>query len=366
MDANEMIIYIRPASGGIASYAEQIEAIYHQQGLSLETVSVAPETDLGRLVYELSSRPASLYHLEIGAGDGLIFELSRRLLKASPKPQLVTVHDPGVVVQHPIAVRVAASSSAPVRFVGKVLRKLAATTLGRSRIRRWLNSPRLTKLYLRPDIAETTTNAYYLPHPTFHPQQPEPTKHAAIPQRLGFGGYWGLGKGLETLAEAWSKVDPSTGLSLTIAGAGAAPNDPYDAKLRAQLKALPNPPALPGFIAGQLDAFLTGLDVLILPYWPTLPSGTSGMALRAAELGVPIVASSIPALTTLLGPNGAIYVEPQNAPALSAAILKLTTDWSTIKERADRSQEAIFAAHSWKVVGAQLQGIIAATKETTR
>jgi hypothetical protein len=92
------IIHLRAAIGGIAAYGERIEAIYERSGFEVEIITVDATTDYRRLSERLAKVGEALCHFEIGAGDGQLLALSRRLLRLSRRPQLMTIHDPGVVV----------------------------------------------------------------------------------------------------------------------------------------------------------------------------------------------------------------------------------------------------------------------------
>jgi glycosyltransferase involved in cell wall biosynthesis len=356
------ILHIGPAKHGIAAYDLQIDAIYRQQGYEVEPVLVGPNDDVKGLAEQLASRSDALYHLEIGSGGSNLFQLSRDLLARNGEIQLITIHDPGVVVWHPVAVPGTGSSLMPVRLVAKVCRKLISRAVGRSVIDRHLSDSRIHKVYLRPDLAEGE-RSYYLPQPTYHIEQPKAPGEGVGQPRVGFGGFWGLGKGMETLLEAvrLAKQAGDPGFKLVLGGGGADADDAYVKGLRRQAAEIDPDVELPGFVADDsLDGFLQGLSVLVLPYWPELPNGTSAMVMRAAELAVPVIASDTPSLSGQLGPQGALYVPAKDPEALRAAIARLVSDMDAARAVARQTQQKIFSEHNWKVVGQKLDEIVKA------
>jgi glycosyltransferase involved in cell wall biosynthesis len=356
MTRRPRIIYVRPAKGGIKDYSDQILTIYRQQGYQPVVVTITKQPTAEQR--SQLTQPAELIHFEVGAGETELLKLSRELLGSHTTRQIITIHDPGVVVFHPVAVVAASSRNSLVRFIGKVVRRLLAQTAGRVLIRRQLQHSLVSTIYLRPDCA-TAPNAYYLPQPTYHQEPP-----ASMPRPkplVGFGGYWASQKGLGTLLDAWEQLSGSTKLKLIVGGSTGNPQDPYAVAIRQRVAAIPQSerPELTGFIAAEkLDNFLRSLSALALPYWPEVPNGTSAMAMRAAELGVPLIATTVPSLQQQLGTDGAYYVEPKNASALAKAIQELNDNPEPFQLRARAAQQRIFASHSWIVVGKRLNEVI--------
>jgi glycosyltransferase involved in cell wall biosynthesis len=357
------VAHFQPASGGIADYAAQIEVIYKQRGYRLTTYTASEHTNVAAVTATVAQSPVDLCHFEIGAADGIQLAISRRLLRLQPDlPQLLTIHDSGIIVRHPLPVRAAASPNAGLRLGGKLARKALSQTLGPALLRRHLAHPQIAIIYLRADLA-TPPGSYFLPQPTYHQHRPPAPKKSSA--TVGFGGFWGTGKGIETLLTAWAQVSPdNNGLRLILGGDAGTSNDPYAAAIRKQAGALQPPVELPGFTpADQLDAFVRSLGVMILPYWPGLPNGTSAMAMRAAELAVPIIASDVPALRSLLGADGAFYVPPKDPVRLAAAIREFAANPKPFVARAATLQRRIYAEHGWETVGRRLQEIVAEVME---
>jgi glycosyltransferase involved in cell wall biosynthesis len=362
MSRDVRIAYFRPRGGGVADYAQQIEAIYRQLGYKPSAQIVDTTTDPRAEVEKIAKANVDLCHFEIGAADSLQLTISRLLSRRNPGlPQLITIHDPGVIVRHPLPVAAADSSSRFVRLGGKLVRKVVGRSVGQRTLRRHLAGPNIATLYLRADCA-TGPRAHYLPQPTYH-EHPVPAPKQSPPV-VGFGGFWGPGKGIETLLEAWSLAGGDSGLRLVVGGNSGNPADPYATAIREQAKALRQPVELPGFVAkDRLDAFVQGLGVMALPYWPELPNGASAMAMRAAELAVPIIASDVPSLRSLLGADGAYYVPPKDPQRLAGAIRAFAADTKPFTTRAVAVQQHIYADHGWEPVGRRLKQIITEVME---
>ena len=227
---------------------------------------------------------------------------------------------------------------------------------GKRRLEQYLGNKLVTRMYLRADLARE--GGVYLPQPLYRKEIPVTRKYSESLSRVGFSGYWGYGKGVETLIEAWRNKELNK-FQLVIAGAAAFAHDSYSIALRQRIRREVPSAEVPGMIPDQmLEQFITGLDLLILPYWPGLPNGTSAMALRAAELGTPIIASDLPALRQELGENGAIYIEPKDPLALTKAILRAHAQWPLMQVRARNLQISLQEEHGWSTVGQRLTDII--------
>ncbi|HUC87324.1 MAG TPA: glycosyltransferase, partial [Candidatus Saccharimonadales bacterium] len=324
---------------------------------------VAQTTNLKGLAAELSRSGTDLYHFEIGAGDSRLFQLSRRLQRQAATPQLLTIHDSAIVIWHPFDLPGSGSSVKPVRFAAKAGRLALNRSFGGQAIQRHLSAAHVTAIYLRPDLASPPTS-YYLPQPTYHQAPAKPVTHPATPQRIGFCGFWDPSKGIETLLAAWDKLDHHIKLKLVIAGSTGSADDPYTQRLQRTIAASRQPIELAGFIEPeQLDALLMSLDALVLPYRSTVPGSVSGMAMRAAELGTPIIASDIPALKLQLGEAGATFVPPDDSDSLAAAITDFFHHPATTYQRSRQTQASLLATHNWKAVGQQLQTIVESVLE---
>jgi glycosyltransferase involved in cell wall biosynthesis len=358
------VIHIAPSEHGLRVYADLINKIYAQEGVDVTPLFVTERINAEQVASELAKNSRVIFHFEIGSGDASVFKLSRLLLRKSKAPQIVTIHDPGVVVAHPFGIPGTGSKLSLVRNGAKVLRKLTSLTLGRLVIDQYLKNDRLHRIYLRPDLA-SGSQSYYLPHPTFHEHKPEPPKPQAGRIRIGFGGFWGRGKGIETLVAAAAMArSQGSRFDLVVAGGSSQAGSGYEAELKRLAKAVYPEVDLPGVLDDdQLTGFIQGLSVLVLPYWPELPNGTSGMAMWAGELAVPVIASDTLALKEQLGEGGASYVTPKDASALAEAMKQLMDHPEQYRELARRTQDEIFKKNSWVAVGEKLSKIVKLLEE---
>jgi glycosyltransferase involved in cell wall biosynthesis len=359
---NKRILHVGPAKHGIAAYDLQINTIYEQQGYTVEPVLIDEHTTAREVIAQLAGRTDAICHFEIGSGDQTTLAISRALLRKTGRQQLVTIHDPGVVVKHPIAVPGTGHTQRAIALPAKAVRNTLSLTVGQHLLTAYLADRRILQSYLRPDLAEERGGSY-IPQPTYHPELPAVPGHHTGSLRIGFGGYWGLGKGLETLLEASEQIlvdTPRPDMHLVLGGGTSGQNNPYADGLRQEARRVDPRVELPGFVDDdQLDAFLQSLDVLVLPYWPELPNGTSAMAMRAAELAVPIIASNTKALAGQLGPNGAAYVQPKDMPSLAEALRRFIADPEAARQQAAKTQQHIFKHHNWQVVGQALDAYVA-------
>lgn len=358
MKSKPVIIHIYPDKGGVFVYSQVISNIYRQEDIKVVDFVIGSNDKISAIVDKLVGYPDAIYHFEAGAGDSKILAIARKTLDSSRHKQIMTIHDTGQFVRHPIDNRFTRSEKRAVRVGGKLIRKGLSVVVGGFIRANYLASSRVVAVYLRKDIAGVT-GSEYLPQPVYAQGALSVRKITKKPKVIGYGGYWGQYKGLETIIEAW-KTGNFKNFKLIVSGGTAEKTDNYSIAIRKDLLSLTPKPELPGFVK-DLDTFLLGLSVLLLPYWPELPSGTSAMALRAAELGVPIIASNTPALKEQLG-DGPLYIEPKSTEALINALKILDHKWDRIQKAALQLSKRINDDHSWLTVGKRLIEIIEKAK----
>lgn len=355
------VLHIGPAKHGIADYSRLINQIYERAGVAVEPVLIDSSTNISEVVKRLAQRLEAVCHFEIGSGDQKILAISRAYLAKTGRRQLVTIHDPGVIVKHPIAVPGTGQAARAVAWPAKAVRSTLSATAGQRLLAKYVADPRVVRSYLRPDLAESHGGSY-IPHPTYHAEPPMPAAPHSGSLRIGFGGYWGRGKGLETLLDATEIIlagKPRPDIRLVLGGGTSDKDNAYAESLRHRARQVDAAVELPGFVAdNELDGFLQSFDVLVLPYWPELPNGTSAMAMRAAELAVPIIASNTLALAGQLGPAGAAYATPKDTPSLVEALREFIAHPSAARDQALLTQQHIFAEHNWDVVGQALRAYL--------
>jgi glycosyltransferase involved in cell wall biosynthesis len=290
--------HVGPERGGVAQYAAAVDDAYRLLGVT---------------VIRSWSDPADLVHLELGSGDADTWAAVRSAA-AGALPYLLTVHDPGEPVRHP---RLLPAAFLRGSIPAALTQRAVDLTAGRAEVTRLLRDAEGRVATVGPPRKAAT---WWLPHPRMTPANAptwEPAPDSSVP--FGHVGYWGPEKGLGTLAAAWKQAQLPAGPRLVVAGASGSP-DRYEGRMRRKLSVLPAvdlPGALPD---GELDGFLVGLRAVVLPYRRGWPAGASGVAQRAAELGVPIIASGIPALRAQLGDDGAVWVPADQPAALAAAL----------------------------------------------
>jgi glycosyltransferase involved in cell wall biosynthesis len=347
------ILQVRPDFGGIADYGDTIKKLYERAGYDVTVLPCPASTPARRILAKIDDTPSDLIHFEIGASQTNLFWVSWRLSHRARCKQMATIHDPGMVVKvRTVPLEWDTKVPQLARLPLKVVRKVANLTTQHRLIPRWVRDRRIPKFYLRRGLIRQL-GGQYLPQPTYHATPPELSARRHSPLRIGFAGYWQREKGVETLLDAivLCKRGGYTNFKLVLGGGGVLPQSEFVDAIKHRAETLGVPLEMPGFVAAEkLDEFLQGLSVLVLPYWPELPSGASAMSMRAAELGTPIIASDTPPLAEQLGPEGARYVKPRDPVALSETIIDFLQRPQIYWEAARRAQIAIFRNHSWSAV----------------
>lgn len=146
--------------------------------------------------------------------------------------------------------------------------------------------------------------------------------HAAAPAGLAPGGYFlACGsveprKNLARLAEAHAASGSSR--PLVIAG----PDGWRSAEVTAQLAGHPGVVRLPYQTSESLGALVRDARALL---FPSLAEGFGLPVIEAMIMGVPVMASSLPALRETAG-DAALLVDPEDIQAMAAAIARLDRD----------------------------------------
>ncbi len=335
-----------------------VTELYRQAGIAVQELVVPDDWGASRVLQAIGAHRADIVHFEIGVQQASFFWASRRLLRTGDRAQIVTIHDPGLVVR--ARPGLGPGVPAPLRYVVKVARALADVTVVRVLIANWRRNEAVVTVYLRPDLGDGP-GSLYLPPPTFHRFPGLVSKLPDSPSeklRVGFAGYWGREKGLETLVEARRLLGRQDRLQFVLGGGAASSTDRFVAAIRREALRVDPDVLLPGFVADdRLDPMIAGLHALVLPYWPRLPGGTSAMAMRAAEFGVPVIAGDTPALRGQLG-DSALYVRPKDAGALAQAITTFLEDPAPFFEDAEVLRHRVFRDHGWDEVSRRLSAIL--------
>ncbi|BDG02291.1 glycosyltransferase family 4 protein [Anaeromyxobacter oryzae] len=141
---------------------------------------------------------------------------------------------------------------------------------------------------------------------------------------VGFLGRLVREKGIVELSNAWRVVrEREPRVRLLLVGQEDA-TDPLPAGLEAALRSDPRVHVVGGVPFPEVPAVYGAVDVVALP---TYREGFSNVALEAAAMGVPIVASRVPGCTDAVrdGETGTL-VPPRDAAALAAALARYLAD----------------------------------------
>ena len=119
------------------------------------------------------------------------------------------------------------------------------------------------------------------------------------------------------------------------------------ARQRAAFDSLADPPLWLGFLDDEaFDRVIADAAVVVLPYSVANPA--SGIAVRAAVHGRPIVGTRVPALADVVadGVTG-LLVAPDDPAALAEALLRLAREPALRDRLGDAGAAAAGARHTW-------------------
>src|SRR3990170_252306 len=185
-----------------------------------------------------------------------------------------------------------------------------------------------------------------------------------------FFGFVRPGKGLETLLEAWKKVESSFADAILVV-AGGVPTEAmryhlllksearYPARIRrltSQL-GLSNRVVFTGYVPGLLvPGLLAAAEIVVLPYEGGVSQ--SGPLHKALASGCAIVATNVPGFQALLDDgNCGVLVPPQNPDALAEAIRTLLEDRVKARALGRQARETAENSLGWSTIAARTFGI---------
>ena len=325
------VLYVAPSPGergGIADYAERFR-------LALDVAGVAVVT---------SPREADLAHVELGTNSVREFDAARALQR-SGMPVVLTVHEPEEVVARAMA------------GVGSRVLARALNPVGVRRTRRLVERAAAV-LALGPTAAARFAARWHRPAAAIpHVSYGGPRAHAGgEPVRVLYAGFFGPGKGLDVLAEAFAGVDAT----LVVAGAEFVPGqrDPI-ADVLARFPRLEVERT--GFLPPDAFAALfASCQVGVVPYLATVPGGSSGILMRSLGAGLATVCSDTPALAQDVEHETTGLVVPAgDAAALGAALRRLEGDPALRQRLGDAAASHMADAHAPETVGAAVSAVYA-------
>lgn len=357
-------IYLRPASGGIHRHSQLIERLCAAGGPKLQTITIDESRAGAGLRGGLIGLNMALFRrnlpllAEVGFhSTTLVWALL--IDQVLTKRRLVlTIHEAEPVLESLFPFRWWGRQRRPVSSIVNRLRRLL-DKLFRERAMRWLVRSADQVITLSPDTQVFGRHTSYLPLPLYVPEPPDyqPPSQPAV----GFLGYWGGAKGIEVLIQAAGRLHGQGVKSRwVVAGSTGNRDDDYSRSIRRLARQSGAAIEFPGPIPeDDMLPFLQSLSVLVIPYRRSLTGIASGMAVWAANAGVPVIASDTPALRAALG-EAAAFVPPDDPVALGEAIAKHLASPEELVKRAAGAQTRITTERSDEVLSRQLSDIITA------
>ena len=356
------LLYLRPATGGIHRHSQLIERLYTQAGQPLRVITVDESRAtagwrglwLGLKMALFS--PETIIQAEVGFHSTITVWALLTCQTLSHKRLVITIHEAEPVLE----------SLFPFRWWGQRRRPLSSLV---NRLRRlldgWWRQKAMRRLVMQADEIITLSPdtrvfgrlSEYAPLPLYVPEVP--AYHTPPQPAVGFLGYWGGAKGIEVLVQAAGRL---TGQGVKarwiIAGSTGNTDDDYTRSIKRLARQSGATIEFPGPIAEpDMLSFLQGLSVLVIPYRPSLKGIASGMAVWAANAGVPVIASDTPALRAQLA-GAAAYVPPDDSVALSKAIAHHLQTPRQLEQRAARAQATLLVERNDAVLSRQLLAIV--------
>jgi glycosyltransferase involved in cell wall biosynthesis len=355
-------LYVRPDRGGVRVYSDlMLGPLTQVEGLDVESVLVKERTPWGivrgvGLGLRLARSRHDALYVELGA-HGTRAAWAVLVAGALGKKYVLTVHDGAIVVETMFPFIVLRSLPKPICSVANRLSRLADAMFKRALVNRVVG--RASSVFsLATDQVVSGRRTRHLPPPSYVRCQ-----HTYVPPAtpvVGFVGFWGGAKGIETLTRALTHLhEDGFTCRAVIGGSTGDVEDVYSRAIRRSAAESGVNVEFPGFIPDdRLEPFVSGLSALVIPYLREHPASSSGVAVWGLSLGVPVVASDTPALRRQLG-EAAIYFEPGNATELAAALRCVLSDPEAATERARNGQEEFFRRHSDRAVSRLLAEYLA-------
>lgn len=354
---------------GIASYADALHRALSKYAPSLDLRRV----DASEFLTHLRAFPkGAIVWAELGVNEGETFRALR--VQKNLRPDLtrfVTIHDSPRFVHSPLKLLERFGSSLPLRalrrafnvaFEPLILRQtlqpndelVCLTTVGRDALKR-----RLRRLLGREFKTHFLPHLLYLDEPL-----PIREKKPSDVARIGFFGFITPNKGLHLLIDAAISLAKSDKASVpTLIVRGRAPSERI-AYLETQKRKVVEAGLTDKIIFGdfvpdeELPQFLAELDFLALPYDAPPVIAASGVLQWARTYGVPVIASSTPAFSSLIahGKDGYLIAEGS-----ASAWAQAFEDIATGKLNGESLSEGIKARQaeaSWKSASEQVMRIV--------
>lgn len=349
------IVYVYPSFGGIFDYGRRIEKIYRAwPEVKISSIILNQEDSIQEILSLIEDQKTNVIHFEMGGADWQMYKLSKLLLKTKPHiQQVVTIHDTGIILARPSGWNLPPGKS--FKLIPLKIARLAIERVIRlTSLKNWIRNPRITLITLRKD---SLPNALYLPLVLFEEKVPISKRKLNKKIEIGFVGYWSANKGIETLIDAYDEIRENVAekLRLKIYGGPAGEEDDYSRTIHSRVDGREDI-ELGGDIAdGRIPQVIANLNIIVLPYWPDNPAGSSGIAIHAALSGTPVVASRAPQLLEILNGNANYYEPANDVNALAVILSRVVEDYDRALNKARNLQEKILSERSLDVISRRLR-----------
>jgi glycosyltransferase involved in cell wall biosynthesis len=351
------ILYLTPfppTRSGVADYAKCFQEALHQFSEWELKVPQYEKQILGnsiadlRIIYDEVKKwkldglfdEISMIHVELGCMNHREFYALIIIKYLYPSlPYFITIHDPSVVIAPSLYFLAFGSESKLLRHFFRVL---DYTPIGQYLTRRVLSQA--SNLFVLSETGAeaintkniTRTKIKVIPHVNYRISIDENTIRSGQEKKtveILFMGFWGKGKGLETLIDAMEQVVKNSKFEVKLLlGGGSIKKDYKDSyidfiKDKINASHAVNNIKILGYIDPLLVNYhLDNADIFVLPYGMR-GSSSSGALHRALSSGIAIVTSGIGSLCEDVQhlENG-MLVKPDDLDELATALIQLVND----------------------------------------
>ena len=355
------VLYVRPARGGVRIYSDlMLRPLSRSEDLAVDSLLIEERTSWAvtrglLLGLRLARTRHDALYVELGA-HGTRTAWAVLVAGALGKRYLLTVHDGAIVVETMFPFTVLRGLPKPICSVMNRLSRLVDAVFRRRLLNR-LVAGASALFSLAPGQVVSGRPARHLPPPSYVKQ---PRAYAApTTPVVGFLGFWGGAKGIETLIQALAYLrDEGLPCRAIIGGSTGDTGDTYSRAIRGLAARSGIDAEFPGFLPDdRMESFVSGLSALVIPYLREHPASSSGVAVWGLSLGVPVVASDVPALRRQLS-DSAAYFEPGDAKELAVALRSVLHDQEAAVTRAREGQARFYREHDDEVIGRLLAGYV--------
>ncbi len=113
----------------------------------------------------------------------------------------------------------------------------------------------------------------------------------------------------------------------------------------------------------KLFDILSGAELFV---FPSLTEAMSMMLLEVASLNVPILASDIPANTSVFSDNEVLFFKSNDAKSLSEKLTFTENNKEILKDLAEAAQRKVCRDYNWEVISARYDEVFSQLMETPR